>query len=122
MTLLERILSEKRALAIPLLLALLVNLLVYALVVYPLAGGRPASPTGRPAAAARCRRRSAIRGGPRAGGGQGAREEELATFYKQVLPPDYVAARRMTYARLPGAGEQDERPLRDAERPRSTRP
>src|SRR4029077_5179395 len=33
--------------------------------------------------------------------GQTRAREELATFYDKVLPQDYSAARRMTYARLP---------------------
>ncbi len=33
--------------------------------------------------------------------GQTRAREELATFYDKVLPQDFVAARRMTYTRLP---------------------
>jgi hypothetical protein len=102
MTLARRILAEKRPLIVPLVLALLANVAVYALVVRPLkiksetAADRAASAAGvrqaaeRDAAAAR----ALVTGKTRA-------DEELATFYGRVLPPDLAAARRMTYARLP---------------------
>ena len=101
MTLLKRILTEKRAVVFPLLFALLVNLGVYALVVYPL-NRRAAGAVDRAAKAADALRaaerdqaaaQSLVAGKARA-------EEELATFYDRVLPADYVSARRMTYTRL----------------------
>jgi hypothetical protein len=102
MTLVKRILREKRAVVLPLVLVLVVNVLAYAFVVYPLvrraagAADRAAEAeaalnvAGRDLAAAR----ALVTGQTRA-------REELATFYDKVLPQDYVAARRMTYARLP---------------------
>jgi hypothetical protein len=102
MTLVKRILIEKRAVAFPLLLALLVNVAVYALVVYPLA--RRASGAVDRAAKAADTLKAAERDQAAAQAlvaGKARAEEELATFFDRVLPADYVSARRMTYTRLP---------------------
>jgi hypothetical protein len=102
MTLVKRILIEKRALAFPLLFALLVNVGVYALVVYPLA--RRASGAVDRAAKAAEALKAAERDQAAAQAlvtGKARAEEELATFFDRVLPADYVSARRMTYTRLP---------------------
>jgi len=102
MTLARRILREKRVLVLPLLLVLLVNILLYAFVVYPLVR-REAGASDRAAAAAAnlnvaerdlAAARALVTGQTRA-------RDELATFYDKVLPQSFVAARRMTYARLP---------------------
>src|SRR4029079_8016058 len=102
MTLLKRILTEKRAVVFPLLFALLVNIAVYALVVYPL-NRRAAGAVARAAKAA-----DALPGAERDQAapqwlfaGKARAEEDLATFYDRVLPADYVSARRMTYRQLP---------------------
>ena len=93
----------------PLLFALLVNIAVYALVVYPL-NRRAAGAVDRAARAAAALRdaerdqaaaQSLVTGKARA-------EEELATFYDRVLPADYVSARRMTYTRLPELARKSE--------------
>jgi hypothetical protein len=102
MTLLRRIVTEKRAVLLPLSIALLANLVAYGLVVYPL-GVKSATAADRAAAAAQSRQiaerdfaaaRSLVSGKTRA-------DEELALFYRKVLPPNLGAARRITYARLP---------------------
>ena len=102
MTLLQRILREKRAVVLPLVLVLVVNVLAYALVVYPLirrAAGAADRAAGAAAALGIAERdlaaaRALVDGQTRA-------REELATFYDKVLPQSFVDARRMTYARLP---------------------
>jgi Tfp pilus assembly protein PilO len=102
MTLLKRILVEKRALATPLLLVLVVNVLVYALVVYPLVQ-RSAGAANRATLAASARQ-AAERDFANAQGlvtGKTRAEEELATFYTKVLPADFISASRPIYARLP---------------------
>ena len=107
MTLLQRILSEKRSIIVPLTLALLVNLGLYALVVYPL-GVKSAGAADRAAAAARALQvaeRDRIAAGALITSKSRA-EQELATFYDKVLPTDLRAARRMTYARLPALARQ----------------
>jgi hypothetical protein len=102
MTLWKRILVEKRALAVPLLLGLLINIGVYVLVVYPL-GVKSATAADRALAAAAAVKaaeadytaaKALVTGKSRA-------EQELATFYDEVVPSDLSAARRLTYAALP---------------------
>src|SRR5262249_37945129 len=95
-------LVEKRALAIPLFLVLLLNLLAYGLVVYPL-GVKSAGARDRAAAAAQALK-AAERDQAAAEdlvSGKSRAEKELSTFYDEGLPTDFVAARRVTYARLP---------------------
>lgn len=102
MTLVRRILAEKRALVLPLGLALLANIGVYALAVYPLQAKSDGA-AGRAAAAARALKaaeqeqadaRALVASKARA-------DEELAKFYQKVVPPDLSGARSLTYARLP---------------------
>ena len=102
MRLLQRILREKRSVFVPLCVALLVNIAVYALVVRPL-GVRSASAEDRAqAAAASLKVAEADRDAALAlVAGKTLAEQELATFYNNVLPPDLSAARRLTYAALP---------------------
>ena len=102
MRLLERILREKWSVLVPLFVALLVNIVVYALVVRPL-GVRSATAADRAqAAAASLKVAEADRDAARAlVAGKTLAEQELATFYNKVLPTDLSAARRLTYAALP---------------------
>jgi hypothetical protein len=102
MSLARRILSEKRGAIVPLVMALVVNIGVYALVVYPL-GVKSATAADRAAAAVAARQaaeRDMASAGALVAGKQRA-DAELATFYEKVLPSDPDTARRMTYARLP---------------------
>jgi Tfp pilus assembly protein PilO len=102
MTLARRILIEKRSILVPLALALLVNAAVYALVVYPLES-KAATATDRATAAAQSLR-AADRDVAAARAlvtGKSHADEELATFYQKVLPADFAAAQRMTYAWVP---------------------
>src|SRR5262249_1193495 len=102
MSLVRRILGEKRNILIPLVVALVVNIGVYALVVYPL-GVKSATAAER-AAAAGASRRAAERDMASAGAlvqGKAAADEELARLYQKVLPSDSDQARRITHARLP---------------------
>lgn len=107
MTLWRRIAAEKRALVVPLALAALANIFVYVLVVYP-RGVKSAGAADRAAAAAVALRaaerdydaaKNLVTGKDRA-------EQELATFYDKVLPPDQSSARRLTYASLPALAQK----------------
>ena len=107
MTLWKRILVEKRAAVIPLALGLLVNIAVYALVVYPL-GVKSAGAADRATAATlalqaaereHAAARDLVTGKTRA-------EQELSTFYDKVLPIDLPSARRLTYATLPALAKR----------------
>ena len=107
MTLLSRIAAEKRGLLVPLAIALLINVAVYALVVYPL-GVKSASAADRATAAAEARQ-AAERDMASADAlvtGKAKAEQELSTFYQKVLPANYDEARRMTYARLPALAKK----------------
>lgn len=102
MTLLKRIVTEQRNIALPLALVVFVNVLAYALVVYPLVQ-RSAGATSR-AATATAARQAAERDFAAAQAlvaGKTRAQDELATFYDKVLPADFKAASRPTYARLP---------------------
>jgi hypothetical protein len=106
-TLLQRIVAEKRRLLIPLAVAIILDLAVYALVVYPL-GVKQAGAQDRASAAA-ASLQSAEREVAAARAlvsGKGRAEQELATFYDKVLPADLTAARRMTYATLPSLAQE----------------
>jgi hypothetical protein len=101
-TLFSRIYAEKRRILLPLVIGLVTNLLVYALIVRPLAN-RSAGAADRAVAAAQAadlanreyaRAQALLTGKARA-------EEELGAFYQKVLPTNLVAARRMTYASIP---------------------
>ena len=94
MSLLKRVAVEKRSIVLPLALALVANILAYAFVVYPL-GVRSAGAADRAAAAASQRRsaehdesiaRALVTGKARA-------DQELNSFYEQVLPADMATAR-----------------------------
>ena len=102
MTLLQRILREKRPIIVPLVVALVVNVAAYVLAVRPL-GVRSANEADRARmAAGNLRAAEADRDAARAlVAGTTLATQELATFYDKVLPPDLSAARRMTYAALP---------------------
>jgi hypothetical protein len=106
MTLLQRILREKRSIIAPLVIVLLANIAVYALVVRPL-GVRSATEADLARVAADDLKRSeADRNAARAlVSGKKLAEDELATFYGKVLPADLSAARRMTYAALPALAQ-----------------
>jgi hypothetical protein len=102
MMLWRRILAEKRAAIIPLLLGVVGNIAAYALWVYPL-GVKSAGAVDRAAAATRTLQaaerdhaaaRALVTGKSRA-------EEELKIFYDKVLPADMGSALRLTYATLP---------------------
>jgi hypothetical protein len=102
MTLLKRVIADKRPLVLLLLVAVVANIALYALAVRPRAN-RQAGVEVRATAAAAARAaaedelanaRALVEGKSRA-------DEELATFYDKVLPASLSAARRMTYASLP---------------------
>jgi Tfp pilus assembly protein PilO len=97
----RRLLAEHRRVVLPLAIAFVVNVLVYALLVYPLAQ-RVANVEERNRSAeqalAQARRQHDAASG--ALSGKERATVELATFYKDVLPADLAGARRLTYLRL----------------------
>ena len=102
MTLAKRVLREKRTLLLLLAAALVINVAVYALVVYPL-GVKPATAVDRAAVAAGVRDAAErdMAAATALVAGKTSADQELATFYQEVLPASLDAARRLTYSRLP---------------------
>jgi hypothetical protein len=107
MSLGKRIFAEKRAAMVPLILGLVGNIVAYGLWVYPL-GVKSAGAADRAAAATQALRnaerelasaRTLVEGKSRA-------EQELSTFFDKVLPPDFPAARDLTYATLPSLAKK----------------
>jgi Tfp pilus assembly protein PilO len=97
----RRALAEHRRYVVPLMIAFAVNLLGYAFFVYPLAQ-RVANVEQRNQAAGQAltaaQAEFAQANGTLTGKDRAA--TELATFYKDVLPPDLSGARRLTQLRL----------------------
>jgi Tfp pilus assembly protein PilO len=100
-TLIQRVLREHRRVVAPLAVALGVNIVVYAVAVYPLSQ-RVANIQQRDRTAEEqllaARRDHAQASGTLTGKDRAA--AELATFYKDVLPQDLAGARRLTQLRL----------------------
>lgn len=107
MTTFRRVLAEKRALLVPLLVALLVNVGLYAIVLYPLskkvAGGEQEAGAATAALNAARRDFAAARATVT---GKGQADEELQKFYLDVLPADIRGARRITFLRIEQLAQQ----------------
>lgn len=105
--LLRRIAREHRRVLLPLLIALLVNVLAYGFIVYPLSQ-KVGNIEQREAAAAQelaaARREHAAATGTLTGKDRAARE--LERFYAEVLPRDLSAAQRLTHLRVPLLAKQ----------------
>jgi Tfp pilus assembly protein PilO len=99
--LLRRAAAEHRRLLVALAVAFAANVIVYALLVYPLSQ-RVANVEQRDQAAeqtlAQARTEHAQASGTLTGKARAS--AELATFYSDVLPQDLAGARRLTYLRL----------------------
>ena len=101
MTLLRRIVSEKRRLIYPLLGAIVINAALYFAVVYPLSlrvanGERSAQDAANARAGAQAEYETA-----RATiDGKNTADKELKKFYGDVLPPDQSAARRLLFGKV----------------------
>ena len=99
--LLRRAVAEHRRIVVTLTAALVANVLVYALVVYPLSE-RVANIEQRNQAAAQALAQARVDHAQANGTltGKARASAELATFYRDVLPQDLSGARRLTYLRL----------------------
>jgi Tfp pilus assembly protein PilO len=103
----RRILTEKRRLILPIAIVLLVNVALFALVVYPLskkvAGGEQESQSATTALNAAKRDDQGARDTVK---GKGQADQELQKFYGDVLPTDMSAARRITFLRIQQVAQQ----------------
>ena len=98
----RRVMQEKRRLIWPVGVALALNAVLFALVVFPLS--RKVDSGEQEAAAAEAALLTAKRDYANARQtvtGKTQADAELAKFYKDVLPPDLSGARRITYLRIP---------------------
>lgn len=97
----RRVFTEKRSLIVPLLIAIVANLALYVVVVYPLsqkvAGGEQAAQASSTALDAAKRDFAQAR---ETVAGKGQADKELKNFYNDVLPPDISGARRITFLRM----------------------
>ena len=103
----KRILVEKRAVLIPLVLGVVGNAAAYGLWVYPL-GVKSAGAADRAAAAAQSLQvaERELAAAKDLVAGKSRAEQELATFFDKVLPADQAAARNLTYATLPALAKK----------------
>jgi len=103
----RRVLTEKRRLILPIAIAILVNLALFAIVLYPLskkvAGGEQESVAATAALNAAKRDFQSARDTVK---GKGQADQELQKFYSDVLPPDMSAARRITFLRIQQVAQQ----------------
>ena len=102
MTLWQRVLHEKRALILPLAIGAILNAAAYGLIVYPLGvKSAGADARAREAAAARKAAQEDFTAARDLVAGKSRADQELVTFYGDVLPADISAARRLTFVTLP---------------------
>lgn len=99
--LLRRAAAEHRRLLVVLGVAFVANVLIYALLVYPLSQ-RVANVEQRDQAAEQALAQARMEHAQASGTltGKARASAELATFYRDVLPQDLAGARRLTYLRL----------------------
>ena len=107
MTLVRRIVIEKRPVLWPLAVGLLLNIAAYALIVRP-KEMKVKSADVRSAAAAQALKAAErdLASARALVAGKSQAEEALSTFYNKVLPADFSAARRMTFTRLPDLAQR----------------
>ncbi len=107
MTLVTRIIGEKRALVVPLALALAANVAVAVVAVYPLSA-RVAATARRATTAAQNLSAvgESLKAAQDAQAGKTQADVQLRTFHREVLPRNLAGARAVTYARLALMAEQ----------------
>lgn len=101
MTPARRVFEEKRHLIFPLIGALIVNVVLFVIVVYPLsrkvAAGEESARTANIGLTAARREFQSANNTVKS---KLAADAELKKFYSEVLPPDQSAARRITYLKI----------------------
>ena len=107
MTTARRVLAEKRRVIWPILVGVVVNVLLFLLVVFPLsrkvAGGEAEAQAASAALASARQDYAAARATVT---GKDTADAELQKFYKDVLPPDYSGARRITFLKIAQLAQQ----------------
>ena len=98
---LSRAFAEKRRFIVPIAVAFVVNLLIYAVVIYPRTSSAGAlEHRAQQAAMARARAAADLRDAEAMRTGQERAAQQLTRFYDSVLPKGQDGARRITYRRL----------------------
>lgn len=123
MTLLRRILHEKRALVLPVAMALAANAAVYVAAVLPLEDSvERAAARAETVAAALGEAKGRHATAQATVDGKRRADEELKEFYRDVLPADWTTARRLAYTRLEQLARQfNLRPARTGTEPEAAR-
>jgi hypothetical protein len=97
----SRVFADKRRLIVPIAVAAIVNLAIYAVVIYPRTSSASAlEQRAQQAALARTRATADLRDAEAMRTGQERAVQQLARFYNVVLPQGQEGARRITYRRL----------------------
>jgi len=123
MTSARRILREKRRVVMPMAIVLAANVAIFAAAVLPLAR-RVDGAAGRAARAAETlgQAQTQHRSAQALVSGKVKADEELRRFYRETLPADWTAARRITYLRLVQlAREHGLQPARTGSEPQANR-
>jgi hypothetical protein len=103
----SRIFAEKRRLILPIAIAAIVNLAVYAIVIYPrTSSAGMLEQRAQQAAVARARAAADLRDAEAMQTGQNRAAQQLARFYDEVLPQGQEGARRITYRRLAALADE----------------
>ena len=103
----SRIFAEKRRLIVPIVIAAVANLAVYAIVIYPRTSSAGALEVrAQQAAVARARAAADLRDAEAMQTGQERATRQLARFYEDVLPKGLQGARRITYRRLAALADE----------------
>jgi Tfp pilus assembly protein PilO len=103
----SRVFAEKRRLILPIAIAALVNVAIYAVVIYPRTSSAGAlEQRAHAAAAARARAAADLRDAESVKAGQDRAVQQLARFYDSVLPLGQEGARRITYRRLAALADE----------------
>ena len=96
-----RIFAEKRSLILPVAVAALINVALYAIVIYPrTSSAGELERRAQSAATARLRAATDLKDAEAMKTGQERATQQLARFYDTVLPQGQNGARRMTYGPL----------------------
>jgi hypothetical protein len=98
---LSRAFAEKRRLILPIAIAAIVNLAIYAVVIYPRTSSAGAlERRAQQASMTRARAAADLKDAEAIRTGQERAAQQLARFYDSVLPKGQEGARRITYRRL----------------------
>jgi len=107
MSMWQRALAEKRNILLPLLVGIIVNIVLYVVVVFPL--GHQVVSTEREERAAReqlVKARQHFSSAKATVSGKEQADAALQKFYKDVLPSDQSVARRLTFTKLAELAKQ----------------